>query len=245
MKVLDLFSGIGTFSLGLERAGMETVAFCELEPFCRQVLRRHWPTVPIYEDVRTLTAETLSRDGIAVDVIAGGFPCQDISRAGTGAGLEGDRSGLWYEYARLIGEIRPQFVIVENVAALLDRDGPMGAVLGSLAKLGYDAEWSSVSACAVGHTHMRPRVFLVAYPNSEHGRPRLRDTAARSNGTLQTRDSYQSARARARSRLANPSELYRGAVELTEGPQRNRAIGNAIAPEIAELIGAAILGTAA
>jgi DNA (cytosine-5)-methyltransferase 1 len=106
LRVLDLFSGIGGFSLGLERTGgFETVAFCEIDPFCRRVLAKHWPDVPIYEDVRTLTADALSRDGIAADVICGGFPCQDISWAGRQAGLDGERSGLWSEIARLAGEL--------------------------------------------------------------------------------------------------------------------------------------------
>src|SRR5262245_22068485 len=121
MHVLDLFSGIGGFSLGLERAGMRTVAFCEVDTFCRRVLTKHWPGVPIYDDLRVLTAERLAADGIAVDVICGGFPCQDISLAGDGAGIEGERSGLWSEYARIVGELRPNFAIVENVAALLGR----------------------------------------------------------------------------------------------------------------------------
>src|SRR5437868_12864822 len=134
MNVLDLFSGIGGFSLGLERAGMRTVAFCEIEPYARAVLRKHWPNVPCYDDVRTLTADRLNADGIVPDVICGGFPCQDISVAGSGAGLDGARSGLWSEYARLIGEVRPRFVIVENVAALLARG--LGRVLSDLAALG-------------------------------------------------------------------------------------------------------------
>lgn len=143
LRVLDLFSGIGGFSLGLERAGgFETVAFCEIEPYCRAVLTKHWPEIPIYEDVRKLTAANLAADGIAVDVICGGFPCQDISLAGKGAGLAGERSGLWRDYARLIGELRPQFVIVENVAALLSRG--LGDVLGDLAAIGYDAEWTLI-----------------------------------------------------------------------------------------------------
>src|SRR5205823_3024143 len=116
-----------------------TVAFCEIEEFPRRVLAKHWPDVPCYDDVRTLTAERLGADGIAVDVICGGFPCQDISVAGAGDGIDGNRSGLWSEYARLIGELRPRFIIVENVAALLDRG--MGRVLGDLAALGFDAEW--------------------------------------------------------------------------------------------------------
>ena len=164
MRVLDLFSGIGGFSLGLERAGMKTVAFCEIEPFPRAVLRKHWPEVPCYDDVRTLTAERLSANGIFPDVICGGFPCQDISLARAGAGIAGERSGLWSEYARLIGELRPHYAIVENVAALLSRG--LDVVLGDLAALGYDAEWHCIPASAVGAPHRRDRIWIVAYPNS-------------------------------------------------------------------------------
>lgn len=169
LRLLDLFSGIGGFSLGLERTGgFETVAFCEIEPFPRRVLAKHWPGVPIYDDVRTLTAERLRADGISVDAICGGFPCQDISHAGKGAGIDGERSGLWSEYARLIGEIRPRFVIVENVAALLGRG--LDRVLGDLAALGLDAEWHCIPASAVGAPHRRDRLWLVAYPISHRGR---------------------------------------------------------------------------
>ena len=165
LRVLDLFSGIGGFSLGLERTGgFSTVAFCEIEPFPRRVLAKHWPEVPCYDDVRTLTAERLRADGICVDVICGGFPCQDISVAGAGAGItDGTRSGLWSEIARLVGELRPDFVLVENSSALLGRG--LGRVLGDLAALGYDAEWHCIPASALGAPHQRDRVWIVAYPN--------------------------------------------------------------------------------
>lgn len=165
-QVLDLFSGIGGFSLGLERTGgFKTVAFCEIEPFCKKVLNKHWPDVPIYDDIKGLTYETLQRDGITPDVLCGGFPCQDISTAGKGAGIDGERSGLWSEYARLVGEIRPRYVIVENVAALLGRG--IGRVLGDLAAIRYDAEWSCIPGCAVGAPHERDRLWIVAYPTEE------------------------------------------------------------------------------
>ena len=160
MRVLDLFSGIGGFSLGLERAGMKTVAFCEIDPFCRRVLAKHWPEVPCYDDVRELTGAKLAADGIAVDVICGGFPCQDVSFAGKRAGLEGARSGLWSEYRRLIGELRPRFVVVENVPGLLSLG--LGTVLGELSEIGYDATWDCIPACAVGAPHRRDRVWVVA-----------------------------------------------------------------------------------
>jgi DNA (cytosine-5)-methyltransferase 1 len=161
-RLLDLFSGIGGFSLGLERSGgFKTVAFCEVEPFCVKVLNKHWPEVPVYGDIRELNADRLAADGIAVDAICGGFPCQDISMAGKGAGIEGERSGLWSEYARLIGELRPRYVFVENVAALLSRG--LDRVLGDLAALGYDAEWHCIPASAIGAPHRRDRIWIMAY----------------------------------------------------------------------------------
>jgi DNA (cytosine-5)-methyltransferase 1 len=184
MNVLSLFSGIGGFSLGLGRAGMRTVAFCEIEPYCRAVLRQHWPDVPIFDDVQAIdvhegwlvansdarhksTEEQLQAGRTAirtsiVDVICGGFPCQDISIAGKGEGIAGSRSGLWKEFARIIGEVRPRYVVVENVSALLGRG--LGDVLGDLAALGYDAEWHCIPASAVGAPHRRDRVWIVAYP---------------------------------------------------------------------------------
>lgn len=161
VALLDLFSGIGGFSLGLERAGFHTVAFCEIDPWCRRVLAKHWPNVPAYDDVRNLDASRLRADGIErIDAICGGFPCQDISTAGKGAGLDGERSGLWREYARLIGDLRPRFVIVENVGALRGRG--LAAVLADFAALGYDAEWHAIPAAAVGAPHLRDRVWIVA-----------------------------------------------------------------------------------
>ena len=165
LRVLDLFSGIGGFSLGLERTGgFRTVAFCESDPFCRRVLARHWPEVPRYDDVRTLIADRLAADGIAVDVVTGGFPCQDISFAGAGAGLGGARSGLWFEMLRVIAETRPRYVIAENVSALRSRG--LDVVLGGLASVGYDAEWHCIPAAAVGAPHRRDRVWIIAHRNA-------------------------------------------------------------------------------
>jgi DNA (cytosine-5)-methyltransferase 1 len=177
LTTLDLFSGVGGFSLGLERTGgFETAAFCEIDEFCRRVLAKHWPLVPRYDDVRTLTAQGLGGDWSHVDVICGGFPCQDISTAGRGAGIaDGTRSGLWAEYARLVGEIRPRYVIVENVSALLGRG--MGRVLGDLAEIGYDAEWHVVPASAVGAPHERERERERERESLDCGLPLRRWTA--------------------------------------------------------------------
>ena len=157
----SLFAGIGGFDLGLERAGMVCKWQVEIDDYATRVLEKHWPAVRRWNDVRTFPPEGVWN----VDVICGGFPCQDISVAGKGAGLAGARSGLWYEFARIVGELRPRYVIVENVAALLTRG--MDAVLGTLSTLGYDAEWHVIPASAVGAPHRRERVWIVAYANDE------------------------------------------------------------------------------
>jgi DNA (cytosine-5)-methyltransferase 1 len=165
MTVGSLFAGIGGFDLGFERAGYRIAFQVEIDPFARAVLTKHWPEVPKFDDIRSVSATTLPR----VDVLCGGFPCQDISLAGKGAGIDGSRSGLWKEYARLIGELRPRYVVVENVAALRSRG--LGTVLGDLAACGYDAEWDCIPASAVGAPHRRDRLWLVAYPQfrGRHG----------------------------------------------------------------------------
>ena len=159
MNVLDLFSGIGGFSLGLEAAGMRTIGFCEIEPYCRAVLAERFPGIECHNDVKTLKAKG------SINVICGGFPCQDISLAGTGKGLAGERSGLWREYHRIIEETRPKWVIIENVSALRSRG--LEEVLRSLAEIGYDAEWHCIPACAVGAPHQRDRIWIMAYPQGE------------------------------------------------------------------------------
>ena len=307
MRVLDLFSGIGGFSLGLERAGMQTVAFCEIDPYCRKVLTKHWPDVPVYDDVRTLTAARLVADAessgcrtgrtrrsnpsgegqpiserpLQIDVICGGFPCQDLSYAGKGAGLKGERSGLWTEYARIIGEVRPRFVIVENVAALLSRG--LGDVLGDLAALGYDAEWHCIPASAVGAPHRRDRVWIVAdaarlQPGWQEQRPK-RQRAGASSQPVNMADADrprlegwlgESLRQCAEQRfvgvgdtpvsnadsqspgwIAEPwcehghwliePDVGRVANGIPQRVDRLKALGNAVVPQIPEIIGRAIM----
>lgn len=155
MYVLDLFSGIGGFSLGLERAGMRTVAFCESDPFCREWLAQRWPGIPCYPDVRLLDGRTVGH----VDVVCGGFPCQDISAAGNGAGLDGERSGLWFEMLRIVREVRPAWVLAENVTALRSRGADR--VLGDLEESGYACWPFVVGADDVGAPHRRKRVWII------------------------------------------------------------------------------------
>ena len=156
LAVLDLFSGIGGFSLGLERTGgFETVAFCEIEDFPRKVLKKHWPEVPCYHDVTTAGFEDIG----SVDLVTAGFPCQDISFAGKGAGLSGNNSGLFWTIFRAVCLVGQPRMLLENVAGLLNRG--MGEVLGALAAIGNDASWHCISAAAVGAKHKRDRIWIV------------------------------------------------------------------------------------
>jgi len=163
MRFLSLFSGIGGLDLGLERAGWGCVAQCELEPFCREVLARHWPGVPCFDDVTHLGA----REGW-VDAVVGGFPCQDISTAGKGAGIAGERSGLWKQMHRIIREAGPDWVVAENVPALRTRGADV--VLGDLEGLGYTCWPLVVGAVHAGAPHRRQRVFIVANSGGVSGR---------------------------------------------------------------------------
>jgi DNA (cytosine-5)-methyltransferase 1 len=155
----SLFSGIGGLELGLERAGLGPVAWqCEIDPFCRSVLAKHWPEATRYEDVKTLGA---SSGAARVRVLCGGFPCQDVSLSGKRAGIEeGTRSGLWIEFARIIAELEPAIVVIENVLGL--RTKGLRRVLADLSDLGFDAEWCDLWAWDVGAPHRRARIFIVA-----------------------------------------------------------------------------------
>lgn len=231
----SLFSGIGGIDLGLERAGMECKWQVEIDEYCSQWSQHKWPNIERHRDIGNVDGKRLT----PVDLIAGGFPCQDISYAGHGAGLAGSRSGLFFQFARVVRDMGPRFVLLENVSALLVRG--MGEVLGTLADLGFDAQWSSISACSMGATHVRRRVFIVAYSNRIFGYERIRDSLARSFRPLQTVGDFKDTRSSAKARLANPSELYRGADGVPARLERNRALGNAVVPQVAEWIGRRIL----
>ena len=274
MKVLDLFSGIGGFSLGLERAGMQTVAFCEVEPYPRRVLAKHWPDVPIYDDVRTLTANRLAADAISVDVICGGFPCQDISAAGKGAGIDGERSGLWREYARLIRECRPEWVIIENSPFLRNRGADR--VFGDLEAAGYAWQSGVVGAAHAGAPHRRQRVYILAHAGCIGHRTAKDEVCAGWNAVelsravlsdangmreLQPQGGVRDERGRAGNggeetgavlsdaRGGNQWAVEPGVGRMAHGVpdrvDRLKALGNAVVPQVVEMIGRAILASIA
>ena len=219
----SLFSGIGGMDLGLERAGMKCRWQVEIDPYCRLVLARHWPNVPRYEDVREV-GENLER----VDVIAGGFPCQDVSWAGKRVGISGARSGLWGEFRRLVSALRPGIALVENVPGLLDRG--IGRVLGDLSEIGYDSEWDCVPACAFGAPHPRERLFIVAYPAGQRPGQLRREQRPREGGPQ---------------RNIHWAQGEPGCERVVDGipnrVERLTAIGNAVSPQVSEWIGRRII----
>lgn len=246
LKVLDLFSGIGGFSLGLERTGgFETVAFCEIEEFPRKVLKKHWPNVPCYHDVRKLTADVLKRDGISVDVITAGFPCQDVSIAGKGAGINANRTGLWREIVRIAHEKKPKFIILENVSKIRSRG--LEEVLIALSKIGYDAEWHCIPASHVGAPHRRDRIWIIAYGKEYslssntniiglytqemhiNGSAELLNEQKRNSGQMAWRNTKP------------PVQRVVDGIPTRLDIDRIKAVGNSVLPQIPEMIGRAIL----
>ena len=186
MKVLDLFSGIGGFSLGLEAAGFETAAFCEYDQEAQKVLRKNWPDVPIFSDVRTLTKQELQDNGIQdIGLICGGYPCQPFSVAGERRGAEDDRH-LWPEMFRLVKELRPTWVIGENVAGHINMG--LDEVLADLETEGYTARTFVIPACAVDAHHRRDRVWTVAHASSGSGRDTESIVGRKDNETKRSQD---------------------------------------------------------
>ena len=229
MKVLDLFSGIGGFSLGLERAGMETVAFCEQDKFCQKVLKKHWPDIPIFDDVRKLDGTQFRG---TVDVVCGGFPCQPHSFSGDRLSSKDDRD-LWPEYFRIIGESQPRWVIAENVLGLLSSESGrfFGGILRDLASIRYDAEWFNLPGGAFGCPHIRPRIWLVAYPNK----------AQFEGGSISGRIYKEYSDTSYPRRWKDKPGVERMANGIPNQMDRVGALGNAVVPQIPEIIGRAII----
>ena len=180
LKLLDTFSGIGGFSYAAEKlvGGFKTTQFIEIEPYCQKVLNKHWPNVPIHDDIRTFTAEPFQ-----FDAVCGGFPCQSISTAGKGEGItETSKSGMWFELIRTIRMVRPKYFILENVSAIINNG--LDIVLRDIFEAGYDAEWCCIPSSFVGACHQRDRWWLVGFPSdsNNNGSP----TAAKSRSIKET-----------------------------------------------------------
>jgi DNA (cytosine-5)-methyltransferase 1 len=229
MNVLSLFSGIGGLELGLERAGMTVVGQVEIDEFCQRVLAKHWPEVPRHDDVRTTAAWWRGIVRPSVDILAGGFPCQPFSAAGRRKGVADERWG-WPWMADVVRALRPRYVLVENVTDLVRDSEAFGWMLGDLSSLGFDAEWSVVSACSMGAPHTRERVFVLAYPAGERF---VIDRRVERGEEGQTE--------RYLHHWAQEPEPHRVADGVPRRVDRNRALGNAVVPQVGEYVGRLIL----
>ena len=228
LNVVDLFAGIGSASLALEATGgFASAAFSEIDSFCVDLLRRRWPHVPCYGDIRELRGDELRAAGVKADVIAAGFPCQEISCAGTREGIGAPRAQLWRECARLIGDLRPKFALVENSAELRHRG--LGRVLGDLAALGYDAEWHCIPAAALGAPHRRDRIWILAHKTANGPHPHC----------------ITPRRLAVARRECNFWDAEPGVGRVGHGVPRRvdrlRALGNSAVPQIIRVFGEAIL----
>lgn len=266
LTVGSLFSGIGGIDLGLERAGMQVVWQVEKDPFCAAVLRRHWPDIPLYGDIRHIDWSEVA----PVDLLAGGFPCQPYSEAAYGYGSkrksgEAHEQHLWPEFERAIRHLKPRWILAENVLGILSQGGLTEALSG-LAKLGYDAEWASVPASALGAPHLRRRVFIVGYPagSMETQRSERAVYEARSGSRsdisrgrrsdkheVYLEEARQTAGNTKRSVFVRPPErdwapeprVDRVAYGLPDWLDRCRALGNSVVPAVAQYIGELIRET--
>ena len=232
-RVLDLFSGIGGFSLGLENTGkFETTAFCEIESYPRKVIAKHWPCIPCYLDVKKLKGVEIG----TVELITGGFPCQDLSSAGEMRGIkEGTRSGLFRHMLRLAEECHRPFILFENVNRLLS--GPtknkgewFNNFLWDLAKIGYDAEWFCLSASSVGAAHLRERLWVVAYPNETQLQ----------RGSISLRVHKEHAKFSDSCWGKDKPGVVRTSNGVPSQMDRLGCLGNAVVPKIPEIIGLAL-----
>ena len=259
MNVGSLFSGIGGIEIGFERQGFKTKWFVENDEYAKAVLRKRFPGTLVYGDITEIDFRSLP----GVDVLTGGFPCQDISNAGKRAGIEGSRSSLWKYYAEAIRVLRPKFVFIENVSAILGRG--LNVVLGDLAEVGYDAEWHCVSASSVGAHHRRDRIFIIAYPSdasdsgyewfggeqcSEVLQEKNRNVENSERNRIRKRNSEEVDRGKEECQHTNKFEctgwwavepgLGRVADGVPNRVDRIRCLGNAVVPQVAEVFARAI-----
>ena len=232
IKLGSLFSGIGGFELGLERAipGLQTVWQVEQNEFCQQVLKKHWKNSKIYDDVETVGKHNLE----PVDIICGGFPCQDVSVLSNGEGLDGKKSRLWFEMYRIIRELRPKIAIIENSSALIIRG--LSTIIEELASIGYACEWRIIRAYEFGLPHRRARCFVVAYPDKNRNRSQKQICSrwAINNKILYREKAYWEGR-------IIESRIRRGNNGIPNMVDRIKALGNSIVPQCSQYIGECIL----
>jgi DNA (cytosine-5)-methyltransferase 1 len=252
MRFISLFAGIGGLDLGFERVGMKCVAQVEIDEFCQKILTKHWADVPKYKDVCNVGKNNLP----TADLICGGFPCQDVSIAGERQGLKGKRSTLWTEFYRIVCEIRPRWVVIENVTGLLSSDNGEFArkIFKELAESGYDAEWRVVSASDVGAPHIRERLFIVAYPSGVFGTQSVLAGDGSEIDKWNKREKKWGEDWQQFEVASKTDEILRyWETEFRQSPlvrvddgisnivERLHATGNAVVPHVAELIGSYIM----
>lgn len=256
LKVFDCYSGIGGFSYGLQMTGgFETVAFCEINPYCQKVLHKHWSDVPCFDDVKRIDSKTIEQLP-PIDCFTAGFPCQPFSIAGNMKGSNDNRN-LWSETIRVIRLLRPRYIILENVPNIrtIERGYVFGRILADLAQSGYDAEWQCISARSVGAPHKRERVFLIAYSNSI----RRRTVFNHVESNVETRpDEWKTAQGITRwsdcqrwfmsfmetNRLRDASRVQRDDDGISRRLDRLRGLGNAVVPQVVSILGYLILNHA-
>lgn len=243
MKVLDLFSGIGGFSLGLEWAGMSTVAMCEKDPYCRKILAKHWPDLTIHDDIRNLDGKRYAE---SIDLVCGGFPCQPFSVAGKRKGTDDDRH-LWPEMLRVIQESRPRWVIGENVFGFVNM--ALDDVQADLEREHYEVRKFVLPAVAVDAKHRRDRIILVAYPNNTGVQGSSQQGSDGEVGA-QPNDQHTERLGRGGVRVSNPRReaewepepnVGRVAHGIPNRVDRLKGLGNAVLPQIIQELGEIIL----
>lgn len=249
LKILDLFSGLGGFSLGLDKAGMETVAFCEVDEECIKILKHHWPKVTVFNDVRKLTKKDIDeRVKCNIDLICGGYPCTGHSVAGKKKGFQNEGSSLWREYLRLAEEIKPKYCIIENSHNL--RSTGLAELLKAFDEIGYNAEFSVISAYSIGANHQRERIYIVfwrrdiPYPNP------FRYWAADPEKAETSQGWWAKRRFKRDSVFRQVTKVKSRVLQLTDGLSKEMVkreeykiamLGNALVPQIPELIGRALM----
>lgn len=240
MKHGSLFTGIGGFDLAAENVGFTNIWCCEIDSYCQSVLRQNFSHNDVYGDIIELSNPEY------VDVLSGGFPCQDISNAKTwssnekfkGNGIKGKRSGLWHEFARIIEEVKPKYVVIENVPALTKKG--FEKVLYDLAVIGYDAEWTIISAAEFGAPHLRKRLWIVAYPIGFGWSDKGIIFSSEFRETISQSPKWESSRTICRNNkkktLSKSFGIHDGISRKLDDAQRIKGLGNAIVPDIAEFI---------